>query len=75
VWGAIMLQGLLEIKDTHRPLGWSYAPRHSPTVGRALGRCVFLISSNPCSVQYMAAVLALQGLLEIKDMHRPRVLQ
>ena len=36
---AQVLQGLLEIKDTHRPLGWSYAPRTSPTVGPYGGAC------------------------------------
>ena len=28
-----MQQGLLDIKDTPRTLGWSYPPRHRRTVG------------------------------------------
>ena len=31
--GCRLLQGLLKIKDTHCPIGWSSAPRTSPTVG------------------------------------------
>jgi hypothetical protein len=38
---ACALQGSLEIKDTHYPLGRSHAPRHRPIVGSWGGGCPY----------------------------------
>ena len=69
--GASDIPGYLAHKKTHTPLGSPQGPKHRPTVVSWGGR-----ASYERGTPVMWAIRrSLQGLLEIKDTHRPRALR